>query len=130
MISSGHIIDAKFSTELIESIFLKKSPVHDGALVIVAGRLRAVNVILPLADSPSNSFGTRHLAGIGISTKTDAIAIIVSEESGYVSLGIDGYLLRSVKKDRFIKILSTFFTDDSKEKTSIKSKFFSRWFKT
>lgn len=91
-VASGEIIDAVVSQRLIENIFFKNSPLHDGALVITGKRLRAAGCILPVShdnDIPK-SLGLRHRAALGISQKSDCLAIIVSEETGSISIARSG----------------------------------------
>lgn len=85
---TGQIIDGKVSDELIESIFFKNNPLHDGALIIHENRIVAARVILPVSASRSlpAEFGLRHRAALGITERTDAIAIVVSEETGHISV--------------------------------------------
>ncbi len=87
-------LEADVSSDLITSIFAPKSPLHDGAIIIKDGHIIAAGCILPLSDNPNldRKYGTRHRAGIGITEETDAIAIIVSEERGKISLAERGYL--------------------------------------
>ena len=106
IIESGTIIDAESTPFLIRNIFFKNSPLHDGALVIRNGRLYAAGCLLPLSDSNkiARDLGTRHRAGIGVSEMSDAIAILVSEENGVISLAEGGNLRRyldlySLKKE-------------------------------
>lgn len=102
-------LDAKFTVELIETIFNNLSVVHDGAVVIRETTILACSVILPLPDVTTavvqRSLGTRHRAAIGISTRTDCISIVVSEERGSVSIVIDGIMLRAIKIDRMKGII-------------------------
>jgi diadenylate cyclase len=90
----GTPIDARVSEELIVSIFQPASPIHDGAVVIQSNRLSAAGCFLPISRNPnlSRSFGTRHRAGIGLSEETDAAVIIVSEETGKISLAVGGQI--------------------------------------
>jgi DNA integrity scanning protein DisA with diadenylate cyclase activity len=86
--STGEIVDAVVSVQMIENIFFKNTPLHDGAMVIAAGRIHAAACILPVSkrqDLPK-SYGLRHRAALGLTEKTDAIAIIVSEETGKISV--------------------------------------------
>jgi uncharacterized protein (TIGR00159 family) len=85
--NSGELMDALISKRLIESIFQKNSPLHDGAVVIADGRIRCASCILPLTDNESLPlhFGLRHRAGIGITEVSDAVAVIVSEETGEIA---------------------------------------------
>lgn len=91
-IASGELIDAKISQRLLENIFFKNSPLHDGALIVRDGRLHSAGCILPVShdfDIPK-SLGLRHRAALGISQKSDALAIIVSEETGSISVARKG----------------------------------------
>ncbi len=112
-------IDAKFTPELLESIFMTTTPIHDGGVVIRGDRLLSAATILPLAAEESSqlfrSMGTRHRAALGISQETDAVTIVVSEETGKVSIAKDGIMTRSIKADRFKEILRSIFRPDSNE---------------
>jgi diadenylate cyclase len=105
-------IDAQFTPELLESIFMPSTPLHDGAVIIRGTKILSAATILPLADDTSQvtkSMGTRHRAGLGISQRTDALVVVVSEETGRVSIAIDGIMTRGVKIDRFRSILRSVF---------------------
>lgn len=97
-IEVGTPLDAKVSKELITSIFLTTSPIHDGALVIQHGRIIAAGCFLPLTTNPhvSKTLGTRHRAAIGLTEETDAIVIVISEEEGAISLVREGRITRDV----------------------------------
>ncbi len=97
-IEVGTRLDAQVSKELMVSIFLPTSPIHDGALVIQKGRITAVGCFLPLTTSPnvSKSLGTRHRAAIGLTEETDAVVVVVSEEEGKISLVREGRLIRDL----------------------------------
>ena len=97
-IEGGTTIDAQISRELIVSIFVPASPIHDGALIIRKGRVLAAGCFLPLTTNPnvSKTFGTRHRAAIGLTEETDAVVIAVSEETGSISLVADGRLTRDL----------------------------------
>ncbi len=89
---SGDIIDGLTSSRLLESIFNKHSPLHDGAVIIISERIRAARCVLPISDNfslPAN-YGMRHRAGIGLSEQSDAFVIIVSEETGEISISESG----------------------------------------
>lgn len=93
---TGEIIDAFTSSSLIESIFCKESPLHDGALTIIDNRVHAARCVLPISDNfnlPPN-YGMRHRAGIGLTEETDALVIIISEETGDISLAESGRIKR------------------------------------
>lgn len=106
-------LNAVFSSELLETIFMTTTPLHDGAVVIRGSTLISAGTILPLADESSQlskSMGTRHRAALGASQKTDALIIVVSEETGKVSIARDGIMTRGIKVDRFKGIVRSIFT--------------------
>lgn len=107
------ILNSQFSPELLESIFITTTPLHDGAVIIRGTTILSAATILPLADDSSQlsrSMGTRHRAGLGISQTCDALIIVVSEETGKVSIARDGIMTRGVKIDRFKGIIRSVFT--------------------
>lgn len=100
-IERGADIDAIVSAEILLSIFFPKSPLHDGAVIIAGNKIVAASVTLPVSDFETTSkMGTRHRAGLGITENSDAVAIIVSEESGYISLAAEGEIERRIGSDR------------------------------
>ena len=107
IIASGVEMDAEISPQLLVNIFVPKTPLHDGAVVISGGRIKAAACMLPLAGDKdiARELGTRHRAAIGISKESDAIAIVVSEETGKVSIAKDGTLIADVKEEALKKIL-------------------------
>jgi len=112
------LLNAEFSSELIESIFISTSPLHDGAVIMRGTQVVAASVILPLADESlqvSRSMGTRHRAALGISQVCDALAIVVSEETGRVSIARDGIITRGVKIDRFKGVIRSIFNPPKAE---------------
>lgn len=110
VISTGTEIHAKVSKELVETIFFPKSPLHDGAMVIRDGQVYAAGCILPLTKKTvSSALGTRHRAGIGLSEESDAIIIIVSEETGAISVVKNGVLDRDISDGDLRDILITEF---------------------
>jgi len=105
--SSGVTMDAMLSSELLLNIFWPNSPLHDGAVIIHGDRLVAAAVVLPLARSPTvEHIGTRHRAAIGITEVSDAIAVVVSEETGTISLANAGRMVRNLSEPRLRKVLS------------------------
>ncbi len=111
------ILNANFSSELLESIFATTTPLHDGAVIIRDMTVVAAAVILPLAEDStqiSRSMGTRHRAGLGASQLTDAMIIVISEETGKVSIARDGVMTPGVKIDRFKGIIRSIFTPPQK----------------
>jgi uncharacterized protein (TIGR00159 family) len=106
----GVILNSELSSELLESIFLPTSPLHDGAVILRGNRIFAAATILPLADDGSQlarSMGTRHRAALGLSQLTDALIVVVSEETGKVSVAREGVMTRGIKGDKFKAILRT-----------------------
>ena len=106
-IESGFYLDAKICSELIQSIFTPQSPLHDGGVIIRGDRVIAASCLFPLSDNPNFSkiLGTRHRAALGITEQTDTIVIMVSEESGEISIACDGRFIPVVNEDRLINIL-------------------------
>ena len=107
IISTGIQMDAEISPQLLVNIFTPKTPLHDGAVVISGGRIKASACMLPLANDSdiARELGTRHRAAIGISKESDAIVVVVSEETGKMSIAKDGTLIADVKEDTLKKIL-------------------------
>lgn len=105
----GVALDAKLSTQLLKNIFFKNSPLHDGAVVLMGDRVVAAKCILPVSQSEvPQSYGTRHLAAIGISEISDAVVIVVSEETGQISIAQSGHLYRNLEAQRLSQILQRF----------------------
>jgi diadenylate cyclase len=118
------ILNANFSSELLESVFAPTTPLHDGAVIIRDMTILAAAVILPLAEDSSQltrSMGTRHRAGLGASQLTDALIIVISEETGKVSIARGGIMTPGVKTDRFKGIIRSIFTPP--QKADFKSQF-------
>jgi len=126
------IINGEFSPEMLETIFSTNTPLHDGAVILRDQIILAAAVILPLAEDPSQlakSMGTRHRAGLGLSHITDALVIVVSEETGKVSIAREGIMTRGVKIDRFKGIIRSIFNPPAHLKSPGKFNFFD-WLKT
>ena len=107
IIETGIKLDAEISPQMLVNIFVPKTPLHDGAVVISNNKITAAACILPLADDKdiARELGTRHRAAIGISKESDAIAVVVSEETGKISIAKDGTLIADVKEDALKRIL-------------------------
>ena len=107
-IESGVAMDARLSYDLLATIFRPSAPLHDGAVIIQRDRIAAAACFLPLSMNPvlSTQLGTRHRAGIGITEETDAVAVIVSEETGAISLAVGGHIERDVTVERVRERLS------------------------
>ena len=104
---TGEIINAKISARLIKNIFFKNTPLHDGALIIAGGKMISAGCILPVSHNLNipKHFGLRHRAALGISEKTDATAIIVSEETGSISVAQDGIIQHNLSINELRDIL-------------------------
>ncbi len=110
VIESGTIVDAKATRALIENIFYPKTPLHDGAVVIRAGKVYAAGCILPLTQKPlKSSFGTRHRAAVGLSEESDALVVVVSEETGAISVAKGGVLKSDISDGELRDILRSEF---------------------
>ena len=123
----GTVLDAEISAELLGNLFYVGSPLHDGAVIIKNGRIYAAGCVLPLTQNKglSKELGTRHRAGIGITENSDAVAFIVSEESGIISMAIDGKLsrfldLKTVEKT-ILNLLLTATTEEKKRPQTLQA---------
>ncbi len=127
IIGTGIKLHSDITAELLINIFIPKTPLHDGALIIRQGRIEAASCFLPLSQNPnlSKELGTRHRAGVGISEESDAVVVIVSEETGNISLALGGELFVKLSadglKNRLLKLLV-----ENKKETKIKRTIFSR----
>lgn len=115
--ATGTVIDAETSVALFGNIFFNKAPLHDGASIIRDGKLFAAGCILPLTGNKNVdiNLGTRHRAALGISEQSDAVVLVVSEETGVISLALEGNLTRDYTRDRLIKKLNELMLDESVE---------------
>lgn len=112
-IQKSIVLNAEFSPELIETIFYPLTPLHDGAVIIRNMTIVAAAVILPLSEEStqiSRSMGTRHRAALGISQRTDAIVLVVSEESGKVTFVREGSMIQGIQAEKFKGIIRSIFT--------------------
>lgn len=109
--NSCEVIDSKISKRLLESIFQKYSPLHDGAVVIAENKIKSASCILPLTDNDKlpPQFGLRHRAGIGVSEATDAVAVIISEETGEIAYAKQGRVRMNVSFGELEKLLNKDF---------------------
>ncbi len=124
IVETGTLIDAVVSEDLLENLFYKGSPLHDGAVILRSERILAAGCVLPLTQNQnlSKELGTRHRAGIGISEVSDAVAIIVSEETGIISVASDGKLSRFLDRKALEKMLLNMYMSDMPEDDSIISR--------
>ena len=121
IMSTGTIIDADITAELLKNIFYPKAPLHDGALIIRDARIAAAGCVLPLTGKTnlSKDLGMRHRAGIGASEQSDALVVIVSEETGAISVAIEGMLKRNLNRATFEKILRNELTEEVEKKSTV-----------
>lgn len=132
LIESGIQMESRITSELLINIFTPNTPLHDGAVIIRGNQIMAAGCYLPLSENPfiSKELGTRHRAAIGVSEVSDAVAVIVSEETGQVSLAINGMIVRDIKEESLISKLFEELTPkqtSSKEKAAVSSFSFSFW---
>lgn len=118
MVLTGTVIDAYPAAFLIKNIFFNKAPMHDGALIIRDNRLHAAGCLLPLSNNPDiiKDLGTRHRAGIGMSENSDAVVLIVSEETGVISTAVEGKLVRGYTRDELAAFLRTQLMGEESDK--------------
>ncbi len=123
LVEMGIQLDARITRELLTSIFLPYSPIHDGAVIIKGDRIAAAGCFLPLTLSAdvSKALGTRHRAAIGVTEETDAVVIVVSEETGDISVSIDGNIMRKLDTSALRRVLMNIFQQQ-------KGKDKNRWF--
>ena len=107
---TGTVLNAPLSSELLTTVFFPNTPLHDGGVIIHGNRILAAGCILPLTQDPdmAKSLGTRHRAGVGVTEETDAVVVIVSEETGAVSLAYKGRLIRGMNRQRLDRHLAYF----------------------
>lgn len=123
VLKTGTALDARISSELLKNLFWNKAPLHDGAVIVRNGRIVGAGCMLPLSGNTnlSRSLGMRHRAGIGISESSDAVVAIVSEETGSISVAINGMLKRHLAPETFERLLRSELmpeTDETKQTTA------------
>jgi diadenylate cyclase len=125
IISTGIVLNSEISPQLLVNIFEPNTPLHDGAVIISEGKIAAASCMLPLADDKdiARELGTRHRAAIGISKESDAVVVVVSEETGRMSIAKDGTLIADVREDVLKKILiKNLITEPINKKSTEKTK--------
>lgn len=108
VVTAATTLDAHVTSELVKNIFFKNTPLHDGAMIIIGDRIAYAGCVLPLSENNalSRDLGTRHRASIGITEKTDAVSLVVSEETGAISVAVNGVLTRNLDEDSLKRMLS------------------------
>ena len=122
IVATGTLMDAAPSSELLKNIFFKNSPLHDGALVMREGRICAAGCVLPLSGNQnlSRDLGTRHRAAVGMSESSDSVLVVISEETGAISVAIGGMLKRHLSPEVLRKVLETeLITENKPDKKGI-----------
>lgn len=124
IIATGTRVDAAPSAELIKNIFFKNSPLHDGAMIVRAGRVCAAGCVLPLSGNQglSRDLGTRHRAAVGMSETADSVLVVVSEETGAISVAIGGMLKRHLSPEILQKMLESELLGDELRNKNEKSR--------
>jgi uncharacterized protein (TIGR00159 family) len=112
-VNTGERVDAELTANMIESIFFKNNPLHDGAIIIAENRIKAAKCVLPLTENTVFPFqlGLRHRAAVGISEQSDAISIVVSEQTGEISFARNGALKTNINPKQLNEILAEEFGD-------------------
>ena len=121
---TGTMVDARMSEQLLRNIFFPKAALHDGAVIIRNARVAAAGCVMPLSENShlSSDLGTRHRAGVGTSEVSDAVVVIVSEETGTISVAIGGMLKRHLAPQTLERLLTNALIPEVEEKQSVFSK--------
>ena len=119
IVETGTEIDAKITKQILCNRFIPNTPLHDGAVIVRDGKIKSAACFLPLTQRKdlSKDLGTRHRAGIGVSEISDSLTLIVSEETGHVSIARSGKIYRDVSKERLANILRNFYKNKTEDKT-------------
>ncbi len=123
-LETGEMLDAKISQQLLESIFYKNSPLHDGAVIITGNRIKAARCVLPVSENPRfpQTLGLRHRAALGITEQSDAVAIVVSEQTGRIAWFKSGQIRRNIKPLQLKELLAKELLVRSEETSSTEQK--------
>lgn len=121
VLESGTVLDAVISAELVENIFEPNTPLHDGAMVIRNRRILAAGCFLPLTQNLElgHELGTRHRAALGVTEGSDALVLVVSEETGIISAALEGKLIRNLDETKLDSLLEPIFGDEQQQKSSL-----------
>lgn len=125
LLTGGTVINAEISSEMLENIFVPNTPLHDGAVIIRNEKIYMAATVLPLSSNKnlSKEFGTRHRAALGISEMSDCVALIVSEETGKITVAVNGDMIRNLSAASLSRLLNKLLLKENEEKNS-PSKFF------
>ena len=121
---TGTLLDARTSEQLLRNLFFPKASLHDGAVIIRGGRVAAAGCVMPLSENPhlSSDLGTRHRAGVGTSEVSDAVVVIVSDETGTISVAIGGMLKRHLAPQTLERLLTAELIPDEEEQKTLMSR--------
>lgn len=130
IVDTGTLLDANISSGLVENVFEPNTPLHDGAMILAGSKIIAAGCFLPLSENTNleKKLGTRHRAALGISERTDALVIVVSEETGVISLARDGKFSRFLDLETLKRILTDMYKKDEEEKPSLLSALYMKFF--
>ena len=119
MLTGGTLINSDISSELVENIFVPNTPLHDGAVVIRDGKIYKAACVLPLSNNKnlSKEFGTRHRAALGISEQSDCVSLVVSEETGRISVMTNGDMIRNLSVSSLSRLLNKLVSEPEQDKT-------------
>ena len=125
-VKTGTVLDAEITAQLLGNIFYEGAPLHDGAVIIRGDKVHAAGCVLPLTDNKEldKSLGTRHRAGIGVTEHSDAISLIVSEETGTISMAQDGKITRYLDEKYLEKFLTDMYLSQNKASTGFLGRIF------
>ena len=118
-VESGIVLDGKVSSAFLQTIFMPNTPLHDGGVVIRGERVAASSCLFPLSDNPSlgKTVGTRHRAALGLSEHTDALIVLVSEETGEISIAFEGRFIAVLNEEHFIKTVRHILVSEKGKKS-------------
>lgn len=122
VVRTGNVVNADVSSALLENLFVPNTPLHDGAVIVRGDRIHTAGCLLPLTSNTnlSRELGTRHRAALGISEASDAMVIVVSEETGKISIALNGTLTRNLDKDSLKRALVKVFVTDNNDSDRFK----------
>ena len=122
LLTGGTVIGAKVTSELLENIFVPNTPLHDGAVIIPDHKIQKASCVLPLSANKdlSNELGTRHRAALGISEQADCVCLVVSEETGKISVMLNGNMMRNLSVNSLYKLLNKVLAPKDDVSTNVK----------
>jgi diadenylate cyclase len=128
-VETGTRIDAALSQELLLNVFFPHAPLHDGAVIVRGDRLLAAGCLLPLSEAPAagGHLGTRHRAAIGVSERTDALCLVVSEETGQISIANNGRMVRNLDEEKLRKVLQVIYRPPLGRRRLVEVPLLNRW---